>query len=212
MSPQSFILWTENTIDFLSENSSVIFHVLITIHNLYQLISSHNQRTTDEDEDADGDAVQSVSIEAFTATRITTAATVAGSGVEDENRDEESSTGNESMMYISITSYDDFTSSSSSSGYSSASAVSPAIIMLNGSLSDNDDDHTGGDAKRVVVVQDAAERTTTTVAKRDTVYCENENGRHAITIPCHNYNPTLASLSLSMLCASAIAHQEQDFR
>lgn len=39
---------SENTINFLSENASVIFHILITIHNLYLLITSHHEANEEQ--------------------------------------------------------------------------------------------------------------------------------------------------------------------
>lgn len=39
---------SENTINFLSENAPVIFHILITIHNLYLLITSHHEANEEQ--------------------------------------------------------------------------------------------------------------------------------------------------------------------
>lgn len=183
-----FLQWTENTIAFLSENSSVIVHVLITIHNLYLLISSHNQQT-DED-------VEQCPIGAVVQQSIPT--TIAQESAVASEEEEERSIVNESM-YISIASYDD--------GYSSgchSSAVSPTIILpLNGS-----EESLMGD-----VEQQDEEKS----AKRDdSNYCANGNGRHAITCPCpvddSNRHSFLSHLSSSCVDCDQVLHEEEDFR
>lgn len=185
-----FLQWTKNTITFLSENSSVIVHVLITIHNLYLLISSHNQKADEDVEQLPIDVVQQ-----SIPTTIVEESAVAS------EEEEERSTVNESM-YISIASYDD--------GYSSgchSSAVSPTIILpLNGSLP--------VDAFMGDVEQQDGEKT---VKRDDSNYCANENGRHAITCPCpddsnrHSFS-SLSHFSSSCVDCDQTVNGEEDFR
>lgn len=174
----------------------MILHVLITIHNLYLLISSHNQQA-DEDVEQLPIAVVQQSI----PTTITVQESAVASEEEEEPEEEERSTVNESM-YISIASYDD--------GYSSgchSSAVSPTIILpLNGSLP--------VDAFMGDVEQQDEEKT---VKRNVSNYCANENGRHAITCPCpddsnrHSFS-SLSHLSSSCVDCDQTVNGEEDFR
>lgn len=183
--------YTEIALNILSDNSGVIFHILVTIHNLYLIIASRNHREEEEvGQDNDRNPIESVvksvsDATAATATIISSSSSNGG-GDEDRNADEdapekeeqEECTGHQLLscssspcavypdsLSISISSY-------SSSGYSSA--ASPTIF-LNGSLSDS--------SSSLSVVVGAGGAGEDEEVKSDHNYCGNENGE---TIPCLN--------------------------
>lgn len=126
---------TETTWKVLSEHSAVLFHILLTIHNLYLIITSHQGNDDEDNNDVESNERDANPIESGingkSDRNSTAAATTKIMGTEEE---EEGSSGCHEVasLYISISSY----SSSSSSGYSSAASPT-TISYLNGSLSDS---------------------------------------------------------------------------
>lgn len=123
--------------EVLSEHSAVLFHILLTIHNLYLIITSHQGDDDEESNETDANPIES-GINGKSDRNSTAAATTTIIGTEEEGEEEGSgchevaSFGCSNSLYISISSY----SSASSSGYSSAASPT-TISYLNGSLSDS---------------------------------------------------------------------------
>lgn len=173
---------TETTLKVLSEHSAILLHILLTIHNLYLIITSHREASADDaeknNEEQDAHPIESqLSGKSGRKPRQMAAATttiigsIEGDSVDSPIPggcpDEVASFGGcTNLLYISISS-----ASSSSSGYISSAASPTTISCLNGSLSSSSLSLSAGEGE--------APATRTTKSDHN-YYCGNE------TIPCPN--------------------------